>query len=88
METARFDTRLPREQKEMLEYAASLGGYRTLTDFVISSAQHKADEIIERHRTILASKKDQQIFFDAILNPPAASKSLKDAAKRYNKIRK
>jgi uncharacterized protein (DUF1778 family) len=85
-DTARFDTRLSKEQKELFEYAANLGGYRTLTEFVITSAQHKADEIVERHRSILASRKDQKIFFDAILNPRTPGKRLTTAAKRYNKL--
>lgn len=85
-ETARFDTRLSKEQKEYFEYAANLGGYRTLTEFIISSVQHSADEIVERHRSIIASKKDQNTFFYAILNPPAPGKKLITAAKRYNKL--
>jgi len=84
-ETARFDTRLSREQKDLFEHAANLGGYRTLTEFVIMSAQAKADEIVEKHRSIIASKKDQEIFFDAILNPHAPNKQLSAAAKRYTK---
>lgn len=82
---SRFDTRLPETQKEFFEYAANLGGYRTLTEFVIFSVQTKADEIVEKHRTILASQKDQAIFFDAIMNPPAPSKKLRAAMKKYNK---
>ena len=46
-DTARFDTRLSKEQKELFEFAANLGGYRSLTDFVISSAQQKANEIVQ-----------------------------------------
>lgn len=88
METsiARFDTRLPKEQKEFFEYAASLGGYRTLTEFVIISVQSKADEIVEKHRSIVASKRDQEIFFNTIMNPPAPGKKLTAAAKKYNKM--
>ena len=82
----RFDTRLPKQQKEFLEYAANLGGYRTLTEFVISSAQNKAEEIVQKHQSILASKRDQKVFFDAILNPPAPGKKLVAAAKKYTKL--
>lgn len=87
METriARFDTRLPKAQKEFFEYAANLGGYRTLTEFVIVSVQSKADEIVEKHNAIVASKRDQEIFFGAIMNPPAPGKKLSAAAKKYNK---
>jgi len=84
-ERARFDTRLPKEQKEFFEYAASLGGYRTLTEFVISSAQKQAKKIVEDHNKILASKRDQEIFFSALLNPAAPNENLKNAMTKYNK---
>ena len=85
---ARFDTRLPKEQKEFFEYAANLGGYRTLTEFVIMSVQSKADEIVEKHRSIISSKRDQDFFFEAIMNPPAPGKKLSAAAGKYNKLTK
>ena len=40
-EKARFDTRLTKDQKDLFEYAANLGGFRTLSDFVIVSAKKK-----------------------------------------------
>lgn len=84
-EKARFDTRLSKEQKELFEYAASLGGFKTLSEFVIFSAQQQANNIVERHRTILASNKDQEIFFNAIMNPYSPNNTLKRAAKRFEK---
>ena len=53
-EKARFDTRLPREQKQFFERAAMLGGYRNLTDFVIATVQTKAKEIIEEREKIIS----------------------------------
>jgi uncharacterized protein (DUF1778 family) len=85
---SRFDTRLPKEQKEYFEYAADLGGYRTLTEFVLVSVQSKADEIVEKHRSIISSSRDRDLFFDAIMNPPAPGKRLSAAAKKYNKLPK
>ena len=40
--TIRFGTKLSREQKDLFQYAANLGGYSTLTEFVIFSAQAKS----------------------------------------------
>lgn len=82
-EMARFDARITKEQKELFEYAASLGGFRTLTEFFVSSAQEKAKKIVEEHNAILSSKKDQKIFFDSMIHPPKANAKLKHAAKRY-----
>ncbi len=79
----RFDIRLPKEQKEYFEYAARLGGFRTLTEFVIYSGSQQASQILEKHNSILASKRDQEIFFNALLNPPAPNAPLKKAMGRY-----
>jgi uncharacterized protein (DUF1778 family) len=83
-EKSRFDARLSKEQKDLFERAASLTG-RTLTEFVISSAQKEADKLIEKHYAILASKKDQQIFFSTLMNPPKANTNLKKAVAIYKK---
>lgn len=81
--SARFDTRLPKDQKDFFEYAATLGGYRNLTEFVIHSVEVIAKEIVEKHNSILASKQDQEIFFKALMNPPKPNAKLKKAAMRY-----
>ena len=85
-EKARFDAKIPKVQKELFEYAASLGGFRTLTDFIINTVQEKANDIIREHNIILASKKDQVIFFDAFLNPSGPNQKLRDTAERYKKF--
>ncbi len=81
---SRFNARLPKEQKELFEKAAYLGGYRNLTDFVILTVQEKAKKIIKEKELIIASKRDGEIFFNAITNSKKPSKSLKNALKDYN----
>jgi len=83
-EQARFDARLPKEQKQFFEKAAYLGGYRNLTDFIFQTAQEKAKEIINEKERIIISERDSQIFFDAITNPGKPSESLKNALEEYN----
>ena len=85
-EKARFDTRLTKEQKEFFERAARVGGYRSLTDFVVLTVQEKAKEIISEKEQVIASKKDSEIFFDAITNPPKANKDLINAAREYKAL--
>jgi uncharacterized protein (DUF1778 family) len=82
-EKARFDAKIPKAQKELFEYAASLGGFRTLTDFIINAVQEKTNAIIREHSAILASEKDREIFFDALMNPLGPNQKLRDAAERY-----
>jgi len=83
-EQARFDARLPKEQKQLFEKAAYLGGYRNLTDFVVRVVQEKAKEIIKEKEQIIASERDSEIFFDAITNPQKPSDTLKNALSDYN----
>lgn len=80
---ARFDTRLTKSQKALFERAASLGGFKTLSAFVIQSAQEKASIIIEKHEQILASEKDKEVFFNALLNSNKPNEALKNAVKSY-----
>lgn len=83
LKLARFDTRLSSELKDLFERAAYLGGYKNLSDFVISAVHERAKEIIKDKERIIASESDAQIFFDAITNPPKPSENLRNALKDY-----
>ena len=86
IDKARFDTRLPKEHKDLFEYAAQLGGFRNLTDYVIHVLMEKSTLIIEKHNTVLASKRDQEVFFDAITKEIEPNTSLQLAASKYSKL--
>ena len=82
-EEARFNARLPKEQKVLFEKAALLGGYRSLTDFVILTVQEKAKEIIKEKEQIIASERDSKIFFNALTKTNKPNKALTDALNDY-----
>ena len=84
--SARFEARITEDQKAIFLRAAALGGHRTLTEFVIESAQEKANAIIRDHDILSLTAKDKRIFVDALLNPPTPNAKLKQAAKRYKKL--
>jgi len=84
VEKTRFDTRLTKEQKEFFEYAARIGGYRSLTEFVLVSVEERAKEIVKDHNKIISSKKDQELFFNAIIDTPSLNEALEKAAVKYN----
>ena len=84
---ARIDIRLTKDQKSFFEHVAGLEGLG-LTDFVIMAVQKYAKITVAEHETIneiLSSKKDQEIFFDILMNPPAPNNALKQAAQHYKK---
>lgn len=86
--TARFDTRISKEQKDFFEYAANLGGFRTLTEFILFSVHERAKQIVKEHDSMLASKRDKEIFFNALLSSSKPNPRLRKAAKRYKELTK
>jgi uncharacterized protein (DUF1778 family) len=78
----RLEARITAEQKALFERAASLSE-RTLTDFVVSSVQAAAEEVIRRHDTIVLSPRDSVRFVEALLNPPQPNDALRAAARRH-----
>ncbi|SHH87283.1 Uncharacterized conserved protein, DUF1778 family [Chryseolinea serpens] len=83
-EMARLDVRLAKKQKELFEEAVDLGGYSTLTQFIVSAAIEKATSIIEEHKNWLSSERDRETFFAVLASPPKPNAYLKDAVKNYN----
>ncbi len=82
----RVEARVTPEQKKLLEHAAALEG-RSLTDFVLSSAQAAAADTIRRHELLNLTPHDQETFVAALLHPPAPNKALREAAASYLRAR-
>lgn len=79
---ARLEARITVEQKQYLERAAELQG-RSLTEFVVSSAQEAAMAAISEHELMSLTARDTKAFINALLKPPAPGKRLQRAAARY-----
>ncbi len=80
--SARLEARVSLEEKELFARAAALQG-RGLTDFLVSSAQAAAVQVIRDYALIELDAKDQQRFAQILNEPPAASQRLRAAAKHY-----
>jgi len=80
--TARLEARITADQKSLFQRAAALTG-RSLTDFVIGSAQEVASRTLREHEAMTVSARDREAFVAALLNPPAPGKRLRKAARRY-----
>lgn len=81
----RFDARLNKEQKLLLQRAADIEG-RTMTDFVLHSAEVAAERTIEQRALLALTAEESQAFVDAILLPAKPGRVLKTAAKYYKKV--
>jgi uncharacterized protein (DUF1778 family) len=78
----RLEVRVSAAQKSLLQHAAALSG-RTLSEFVVTSAQDAARRVIAEHESIQLSREEQQTFVQALLQPPEPNERLKRAAKAY-----
>jgi uncharacterized protein (DUF1778 family) len=82
--TARLETRVTAEQKALFQRAADLTG-RSLTDFILSSAQEVASRTVREHDVLSLSGQDRDLFVNVLLQPPAPSRRLRLAANRYKR---
>ena len=78
----RVEARITSAQKKLLERAAALEG-RSLTDFVLASAEAAAAETVSRHQLLKLTPEDQKTFTDGLLNPPMPNRALRVAVARY-----
>jgi uncharacterized protein (DUF1778 family) len=65
--TARLEARVTDDQKALFQRAADLTG-RSLTDFVVSSAQEIATRTVREREVLTLSGLDRKVFLDALLN--------------------
>ena len=80
----RLEGRCTKDQKDQFQYAVKLSG-TNMTDFMVNALIEKANQIIEQYNLIKLSRRDQEAFANALLNPPAPSSALTKAKDRYNK---
>jgi uncharacterized protein (DUF1778 family) len=82
--SARLEARISAEQKASLQQAASLQG-RTLSEFIVVSAQEAAHRVIQEHAMVRLSRREQVAFVSALLDPPEPNARLRQAAAGYRK---
>jgi len=78
----RITARVSEQVKNTLSSAAEIMG-ATLNQFLIQAALEKAENIIEKEKVIYLSKKDAEVFFSSLENPPKPNKKLKNAFANY-----
>lgn len=90
LKTERFDTKIALIEKQIIEKAAYIAGFKSTSSFVISTVLERANAIIEQREKILKSEKDKEIFFTAILNPntPPPNKKLLEAFEQFKNYKR
>lgn len=80
--TARIEARVPPETKARIEHAAALDR-TSLSDFVVSAANDRAEEVMRRHESYTTVPAD---YFDQLLasldEPAESTPALENAFRR------
>jgi uncharacterized protein (DUF1778 family) len=79
----RIDIRVSPEEKKIFRRAHKLSGDKTFSGFVTRIIRAKSVQIIEENERILTSKRDKEIFFQAIFADQEPNQALVDAANKF-----
>lgn len=82
--TERLEVRMPAPIKALIHRAALLEG-QTLTDYVVSTLQKHAAEVIREHEILRLSVDDSEAFAAAMLGAPKPNRKLRQASSRHGK---
>ena len=80
----RLDCRIDRQSKSLIEKAAAVSG-QSISEFVIPDAVHKAERILQRHRTTVLSERDWKTFLTLLDSDAKPNEALKNAMTDFDK---
>jgi len=80
--TERLDARVTREEKQVIETAASLRGI-SVTDLLRSSVKDAATQIIRENEVLTLAGRSRQVFVEALIHPPKPNEKALAAARRF-----
>src|SRR5437868_347415 len=83
----RMHFRLAPEIKDRVTRAAAITG-QGLTDFAVSALSERANEILERHETVLLNTKEYHFFLESLDKVRKPSRRARAAADRYRRGRR
>jgi uncharacterized protein (DUF1778 family) len=78
----RLETRLTADQKKLIEIAAALQG-RSVTDFVLTSLQEAARNVIDVQHRLDLSVRDAEAFVSALIEPVPVNQRLQETVRLY-----
>lgn len=77
----RLDARVTREEKELIETAASLRG-TSASDFVRMAIKEAALKTIREQEVLTVNEEARRVFVETLLNPPKPNQKAIAAARR------
>lgn len=80
--TNRIDLRVSKEQKELLETAASIKGL-SLSSYLLANCLSIAQADIVEHQKLVLSDRDRDLFLSLIADPPQPKQELVAAMQEF-----
>ena len=81
--SARLETRVSTEQKELIERAAAYTG-RSVSDFVVAHVEVAAKKVVNEYERIHLDQEQSQILVKALLSPKGPNKKLRQTMENYH----
>ena len=66
-EDTRVELRISNEDRELFEYASTLKGFKSFSEFARLAILKESQAIINEEKSILLSQPDKEIFFNALM---------------------
>ncbi|MCC7339287.1 MAG: DUF1778 domain-containing protein [Pirellulaceae bacterium] len=82
--SARLETRVSQQQKELIERAAAYTG-RTVSDFVVAQLEVAAKKVVDEYERMNLDKEQSRVLVDALLSPKRPNKKLRSALDEHRK---
>jgi uncharacterized protein (DUF1778 family) len=85
LRSARIEARTTPENLAVIKRAAEIEG-RSVSDFIVASAQEAAHRRIEETQIIRLSVEDQRLIAEALINPPEPTPALIRAFETHRRL--
>lgn len=82
--SARLETRVSPEQKDLIERAAAYTG-RSVSDFVVAHVEVAAKRVVDEYERLHLDQDQSKILVTALLSPKRPNKKLRQAMENYRK---
>ncbi len=82
--SARLETRVSPEQKELIERAAAYSG-RSVSDFVVAHVEVAAKKVVDEYERLHLNQEQSKTLVEALLSPKRPNKKLRSVMENHRK---
>lgn len=84
----RLELRLTKLQKEVINKASSISGFKNVSDYILHIAITDSKSVIREQQIFELSERDRIAFMEALVNPPKPGTNLRKARANYLSFKK